>query len=125
MRSEKTIWLVTVGADGTPQPNPVWFWWDPDTGTVRVYNRADAHRLAHIASRPRVSLHFDGDGGGGDIVVLAGPARRVPGAGGPHEHEGYRAKYGAAMAGISGTAVQFGAEYPVAVDIAIERVRGF
>lgn len=127
LRDEKMIWLVTVGADGTPQPNPVWFWWDGDgdRDTVLVYNRADAYRLAHMAARPQVSLHFDSDGRGEDIVVLAGTARQVAGAPGPHEHDGYLAKYGAPMAGISGTAEQFGAEYPVAVEVAIRRVRGF
>ncbi len=28
LREEHLIWLTTVGADGTPQPNPVWFLWD-------------------------------------------------------------------------------------------------
>ena len=23
-------WMTTVGDDGTPQPNPVWFLWDED-----------------------------------------------------------------------------------------------
>jgi hypothetical protein len=25
LRTEMVIWFTTVGADGTPQPNPVWF----------------------------------------------------------------------------------------------------
>jgi len=25
LATSKVIWLTTVGADGTPQPNPVWF----------------------------------------------------------------------------------------------------
>ena len=29
---EQVIWLTTVGADGTPQPNPVWFLWTPEEG---------------------------------------------------------------------------------------------
>lgn len=43
---EQVIWLTTVGADRTPQPNPVWFIKE-DEGLL-VYNRADAHRLKHI-----------------------------------------------------------------------------
>ena len=61
LRDSKVIWLTTVGADGTPQPNPVWFLWDGDS-SVLVYNRTDAHRLAHVAAHPQVALHLDGDG---------------------------------------------------------------
>lgn len=25
LQDEQVIWLTTVGRDGTPQPNPVWF----------------------------------------------------------------------------------------------------
>ena len=28
LRDELIVWLTTVGADGTPHPNPVWFLWD-------------------------------------------------------------------------------------------------
>lgn len=58
--TEMVIWFTTVGADGTPQPNPVWFLWEDDG--FLIYNRADANRLTHIAKRPQVSLNFDGDG---------------------------------------------------------------
>src|SRR5262245_25255265 len=73
LREEPVIWMTTVGADGTPQPNPVWFLWDG--GSVLVYSLPDAARLPHIRRNPRVALHFDGNGRGGDIVVLVGDAR--------------------------------------------------
>lgn len=76
LRDESLIWLTTTGADGTPQPNPVWFLWD-GADTLIVYNRADARRHEHVAVRPRVSLNLDGNGQGGDIVVLpVSPSRR-------------------------------------------------
>jgi hypothetical protein len=28
LREDAVIWLTTVAANGTPQPNPVWFLWD-------------------------------------------------------------------------------------------------
>ena len=28
---ERIIWLTTVGPDNTPQPSPVWFFWDGET----------------------------------------------------------------------------------------------
>jgi len=77
LRDEQVIWFTTVGADGTPQPNPVWFLWEDNS--VLVYNRSDANLLAHIRRRPQVCLHFDGNGRGGDIVVLAGRAQVLEG----------------------------------------------
>lgn len=122
LREETVIWLTTVGADGTPQPNPVWFLWEePDT--VLIYNREDAHRLAHIARRPQVALHFNHNRGG-DVVVLTGTARVVerPLA---HENPAYLAKYEAQAARVGGTPPEFAAQYPVALEVTVERVRGF
>jgi PPOX class probable F420-dependent enzyme len=124
LSSERVIWFTTVGVDGTPQPNPVWFLWsEPDT--VLVYNRTDARRLRHIAGNARVALHFDGDGGGGDIVVLTGRAELAPEVPSPAENADYVAKYGDAIAGITGTVEAFAAQYGVALTVQVERVRGF
>lgn len=123
LRDERVIWLTTVSADGTPQPNPVWFLWD-GAGTVLVYNRPDAARLGHVVARPQIALHFDGDGGGGDIVVLAGTARRDESAPAPHVHADYVAKYGEAMARVSGSVTGFSEQYAVPLRIDIRRIRG-
>jgi len=123
LRSEQVAWLTTVGADGTPQPNPVWFLWD-DTG-ILVYNRPDAHRLTHLSARPRVSLHLEGDGRGGDIVVLAGLARIPDPHPLPHELPAYLDKYREAMIRVSGSPEVFSEGYPVPIRIEVTRVRGF
>lgn len=123
LRDEMVVWLTTVGADGTPQPNPVWFLWDGDA-TLLVYNRAEAHRLGHIDARPGVALNFDGNGRGGDIVVLSGTARRAPGTAPAHENADYVAKYAEAMTRVSGSPAEFAAAYPVAVEIDLRRIRG-
>jgi PPOX class probable F420-dependent enzyme len=123
LRDEMVIWLTTVGADGTPQPNPVWFVRNGDA--LLIYNRTDARRLAHIRRNPRVSLHFDGDGQGGDIIVLSGRADILENQPLSHEVPSYSAKYGAAAARISGDVEAFSAEYPVALRVTIDRVRGF
>jgi PPOX class probable F420-dependent enzyme len=123
LRREQVIWFVTVGDDGTPQPNPVWFLWD-GADALTVYNMRTAKRLAHIDARPQVALHFDGDGHGGDIVVLTGTAERSPDTPPPHQNSAYVEKYGGAMAQVSGSLEQFAAEYPVALRIDVRRVRG-
>jgi PPOX class probable F420-dependent enzyme len=123
LREEQVIWFTTVGADGTPQPNPVWFLWD-DTSAL-VYNRSDANRLTHLRKRPRVCLHLDGDGHGGDIVVLTGRARILDGHPLPHELAGYLDKYRASMTRVSGSPEAFSEAYPVPVLVEVTGLRGF
>jgi PPOX class probable F420-dependent enzyme len=123
LRDAQVMWFTTVGADGTPQPNPVWFFWDDSQ--VLVYNRSDANRLAHIRNRPQVSLHFDGNGHGGDIVVLTGRAHVLSDHPLPHELPAYLDKYGEAMIRVSGSVEAFSEAYPVPVRVEVSRVRGF
>jgi PPOX class probable F420-dependent enzyme len=122
LRDDLVAWLTTVGDDGTPQPNPIWFLWDGDT--FLVYNRADAHRLRHVRSRPRVSLSFDSNGQGGDILVITGQAELTDEPP-PHEVPEYVAKYGEHMRAISGSLADFGQSYPVPIRVHPLRVRGF
>ena len=123
LRDEQVIWFTTVGGDGTPQPNPVWFLWEDNSALV--YNRSDANRLTHIRRRPQVCLHFDGNGRGGDIVVLAGRAQVLEGHPPPHELPGYLDKYRESMTRVSGSPEAFSEAYPVPVRVDVARVRGF
>ena len=123
LREDVVIWLTTVGSDLTPQPNPVWFLWESES--LLVYNRSTAHRLQHVRTRPRVSLNFDGDRRGGDIVVLAGSAEVAGGEPAPHEHEAYVAKYGAMMTRVSRNLEEFSRQYPVPLRVRGLRVRGW
>jgi PPOX class probable F420-dependent enzyme len=123
LREGRAIWFTTVGADGTPQPNPVWFVWDD--GGILIYNRPDAKRLAHIRRDPHVSLHFDGDGRGGEVIVLTGRAGIVEDSPLPHENPNYLGKYRDHMTRVSGSAEGFSSGYPVAVRVDVARVRGF
>jgi PPOX class probable F420-dependent enzyme len=123
LRDEVFIWFTTVGADGTPQPNPVWFVWDD--GDVLIYNRPDARRLAHLRRDAQVSLHFNASAGGGDVVVLSGRAERADDEPPPHERSAYLDKYRDEMIRVSGSLEAFSADYPVPVRVRIGRVRGF
>lgn len=122
LAGEIVLWLTTVGADGTPQPNPVWFLWEGED-TILIYNRTDANRLAHIRTRPRVSLNFDGNGRGGDIAVLTGDAEVLEDFPLAHEHQPYAEKYAADIRRVSGDPESFARRYPVAMRIRITRVR--
>jgi len=123
LANEQVIWFTTVGADGTPQPNPVWFLWSD--GHFLVYNRADAHRLAHVRDRPRVSLHLDEDGTGAHAMVLSGEAHVPSGQAPPHENAAFLDKYGEGMRRVSGSIEAFGASYRVPVTVRVTRIRGY
>jgi PPOX class probable F420-dependent enzyme len=124
LREEEVIWLTTVGRDGTPQPNPVWFIW-PHDDEILTYNTPGAHRLAHIAARPAVSLHFNSAEDGNDVVVARGVAERADDEPPPHQAPAYLAKYRDAMIRISGSLEAFAAEYRVPVRVRMTRVRGY
>jgi PPOX class probable F420-dependent enzyme len=125
LRAEAIIWLVTTGADGTPQPNPVWFLWEEPDDTLLVYNRNDAARLAHVAVRPRVAAHLNCTAAGGDVVIFTGVAEQALDAPPPDGHEAYVAKYAEAITRISGDPSGFAAAYSVALRIRLTRLRGF
>lgn len=78
LRDDPVLWLTTVAPSGAPSPNPVWFLWD-QASTVQIFSLPDAARVRHLATNPRVALHFDGDGQGGDIIVLSATAAVRPG----------------------------------------------
>ncbi|HET8820093.1 MAG TPA: TIGR03667 family PPOX class F420-dependent oxidoreductase [Thermoleophilaceae bacterium] len=122
LRDEIVVWMTTVSPSGAPVPRPVWFVWD-GADSVLVYSRPKT-RIRNIESNPHVTLNFDGDGGGGDIVVLSGDAvvdRDAPPAG---EMSDYVAKYADHITRIGMTPDSFNARYSVPVRITITRVDG-
>ena len=114
-----------VDAHGKAQPAPVWFVWDG--ATFLIFSRDDARRNTHIRAHPQVALNFDGNGKGGDIIVITGEARIVEGDPPTHEVPAYVAKYGERMARLyPGQPLEaFSARYPVVIRVTPRRVRGF
>ncbi|MGZ3584918.1 MAG: TIGR03667 family PPOX class F420-dependent oxidoreductase [Ktedonobacterales bacterium] len=121
LREEPVIWLTTVADDGTPQPNPVWFLWDQNE--ILVYNMSGAKRLEHIAHNSRVSLNFDGNGRGGDIIVITGQARlsQDPPA---HQFPAFVEKYNDFIARSFKAPENFASRYPTPIRITPTKVRG-
>lgn len=124
LRDEPLAWFTIVDAAGTPQPAPVWFLWDDASASALVYSHGEAKRLKHLQSRSRVALHLDGDGGGGDIVVLTGVAEEAPDEPSVDRNPGYLAKYGDQITGGWQTAENFATIYSVPLRIHVRRVRG-
>ncbi len=125
LRDERVIWLTTVDAKGTPQPAPVWFWWDEATATFLVYSRGDAKRQGHISRNPRVALNLDGNGKGGDIIVITGEARLSPDDPPSYQMPVYLEKYRESITRSFGTPEHFAELYPVALRIRPIAIRGF
>jgi PPOX class probable F420-dependent enzyme len=123
LAGETTIWLTTVGRDGTPQPNPVGFLWD-GWDSLLTYSQAEARRLANIRRQPLVSLNFDSNGGE-DIVVLTGTAEILGGYPAVPGNPAWLEKYGQAIDARFGSAVKFAQRFSVPVRIHLTRVRGF
>jgi PPOX class probable F420-dependent enzyme len=122
LREETMIWLTTVRRDGTPQPTPVWFLWDGET--VLMYSRPNQQKERNIAHNPKVALHFDGDGRGGDIIVLTGEAQIVIDAPPASNVPAYVEKYAEPIKRIGMEAASFAAAYPIAIRITPTDVRG-
>ena len=122
LREERLAWLTTVRPRGMPQPVPVWFLWDGGA-SILLYSRPDNAKLRNIGRNPRVSLHLDGNGQGGDMVVCLGDAR-VSDDPPAHEMPDYVEKYASLIERNRWTPESFAADYSVPLRITISRIRG-
>ncbi len=122
LREEQIIWLTTAGQDGTPQPSPVWFLWEGETALI--FSKPNTPKLRNIARNAKVSLHFDGDGRGGNIVVLTGEARIVEPTPTVAEIPTYITKYAEGIKRMGSTPEQMAAEYSRAIRVTPTDVRG-
>ncbi|HLW02008.1 MAG TPA: TIGR03667 family PPOX class F420-dependent oxidoreductase [Ktedonobacterales bacterium] len=122
LREERVIWLTTSSADGTPQPNPVWFLWDGSS--VLIYSLPDAARIANLKRNPKVALHFDGNGKGGDIIIITGEARISQNDPPADQLPIYVEKYRDFIARSFGAPEAFAAKYSVALRITPTKIRG-
>ena len=124
-RLEKELigWLTTVDASGGPQPSPIWFVWDGETALI--YSQPNTPKLRHIAVNPRVSLHLDGNGHGGDIIILTGEARIDEAAPASSRVPDYQSKYHHAIVNeLKMTAESFAQSYSVPIRFTPAKLRG-
>jgi len=117
---EKVIWLTTVSSDGTPQPNPVWFYWTGNSFVI--YSSPSSAKLKNIAQNPKVSLNFEGaEILGGDVVVFNSEASVNQQC--VAVDPGYTKKYLAAVAEWGRTPEDLFAEYSVEIHIVPTKIR--
>jgi PPOX class probable F420-dependent enzyme len=117
---DHVVWLTTVTDSGAPAPNPVWCAADGDD--VVVFTTAESVRVRNIRRRPLVTLNFNSDARGGDLVIITGTASAGPGK--PSALETYRAKYETAMRDLHQmTLEQFDAVFDTEIRVRPHRVR--
>jgi len=121
LQEEQILWLTTVGSDGMPQPNPVWFHWDGET--IHVRTQPNSQKLKNIARNPKVSVNFQANKEGGDVTVLTGEATidRKP----PKPDPKYIEKYREEIPKIGHTPESLAASYNVLIRITPKKLRGF
>jgi PPOX class probable F420-dependent enzyme len=122
LRDEVIVWLTTVTPAGAPLPRPVGFLWDGGE-FVSLYSQPGA-RVRTITANPKVTLNFDGDGRGGDIVVLSGIAHVDAGAPSAKANPAFRAKYAAHIDGFGMTLDSYAARFSVPIQIRLTRLDG-
>jgi PPOX class probable F420-dependent enzyme len=115
LREDLAVWLVTVRADGMPQPTPVWFVWDGST--LLIYSQPGKPKLVNIASNPNVSLHFNSDPDGEDVLIVFGNAELDPTAPPMIKNPAYLQKYKKGISDIDLTPETASAEYSQPVRI--------
>jgi PPOX class probable F420-dependent enzyme len=123
LEEEQVIWLTTVGPDATPQPSPVWFLWDGET--IHIYSQPRTPKLRNIARSPRVSLHFNADEHGGDVVIFTGDARILDDGPPATAVPEYIAKYTGGIASVGMTPDSFAQSYSTPIHVTPTRLRGF
>ncbi|WP_026425673.1 TIGR03667 family PPOX class F420-dependent oxidoreductase [Actinokineospora inagensis] len=114
-------WLTSVDQAGTPQPTPVWFWWDG--ATALIYSMPSAKRLARLRTNPNTALLL-ADTVGHDFAVLTGTLTEAPEAPPADQHPDYVAKYAESIERLFGTPTNFAARFTIPLHFTPTRARG-
>ncbi len=120
LRSSRVIWLTTVSQRGIPQTSPVWYLWDG--GDFTVYS-LESPREENVTNNPAVGLNLDGNGLGGDIVVVEALARIDNSLPSAEDNQAYLDKYGPIMSERGWSPKWFGGRYSVPLTITPTRYR--
>ena len=123
LRRERTIWLCTVSANGSPSVRPVWFLWDGET--VLVYSQPGAAKVRHIESNPHVCLHLDPDEWGENVVIVTGRARIVPDHPPADRTAAFLEKYGWGFERFGVSPRDYAEDYSTPILIEFERLRTY
>jgi PPOX class probable F420-dependent enzyme len=121
LQAEKIIWLTTVASSGQPQSTPVWFLWE--AGEFLIYGARNSPKMASITASPRVGLHLEGNGRGGDNVIFEATARFDPDGPAADTVPAYLSRYQEFIDAYNWTAASFARDYPHVIRATPTRAR--
>jgi len=121
LMEDDVIWFTTVSPNGTPTPNPIWFFWDGEM--IIVYSQPDSYRVRNIKHNPKVSLNLEGaDALGHNVIIINGEASLNADYKKPHPE--YAAKYIKYLPAMHVTANELAAAYSIEIRVKPLKVRG-
>jgi PPOX class probable F420-dependent enzyme len=123
LEHEQVAWLTTVDGDGRPVPSPIWFYYEDD-GTLLIYSQPNKPKLRNIDGNAAVSINFNADEHGNNVVILDGAAVIDESANPAANHDAYLAKYKGGLESIDMTGERFSAEYSVPIRVILQKLRG-
>ena len=122
LSEERIAWFTTVSQKGTPQPRPVWFLWNGES--FLIFSKQEGYKVNHLDANPRVALHLDGDGQGGDIIVFTGEAHVDVKPLAATDLEAYIEKYRQGFKRIGMSPETFAESYQTAIRMTPIKLRG-
>lgn len=123
LKKESIAWLTSVDPHGRPRPRPVWFHWNGED--LLICSQPRTGKVRQLARNPHVSVHFNTDVHGDDVVVLLGEARVSEGPLEPKRRSAYLRKYRQGIADLEMTPEAFLAAYSVAIYFRPTILRGW
>lgn len=118
---EEVIWFTTVSPNGTPTPNPLWFFWDGEV--IIVYSQPESFRVRNIKLNSKVAIHLDGaDVLGNNVIIMNGDASLHPGC--TKIHPGFLEKYIHLESSLNMKVDEMIAAYSVEIRVKPLKVRG-
>lgn len=124
LTNDLVIWLTTVRPDGQALPTPVWFWWDSDE-SLMTYSQPQALKLRNIETNARVTLNFNSDAHGDDVVRFEALASIDPSAPQAREIPAMVEKYRAESVRLGWEPEHAWDEYTVPIRVKLTRLWGF
>jgi PPOX class probable F420-dependent enzyme len=119
--TDGVVWLTTVTPSGRPAPRPVWFIFDGEA--FIVFSSSSAAKVKHIRVNPNVSLNFNTNPEGGDVLVISGKATLTETIS-VSTTPAYLAKYEARFGDIGHDRASFNEAYDLGIRITPERSWG-
>lgn len=123
LEEDEIVWLTTEGKDGAPQPNPVWFLW---TGELFLIFSQPDKKIGNIERWSKVSLSFNSDQYGSDVVVFNGEATLGQATDMPDDRRAeYVTKYERGMKSLGMDPETFQGMYSRLITVMPSKLRGF